>query len=210
MTKGNNMKNYIFGLILSIFILFSVSCSDKTDSITLARVDTLPNGIRAAEYKFDIGKTVGSANIIAEMWENGECTKSAPLTINDSTKTLSCILRIDDSSSEDGGKGINVQIDTEGAAVALAAYFEADKDVLGYSFTAHREDEIIEVSPETEVILCSMAFDTGSGVRAVDCKTLAEEPERLEEYSCILIVRAELSAELIDAASELISTDLEK
>lgn len=144
------------------------------------------------------------------MWENGECTKSAPLTINDSTKTLSCIVRIDDNSSEKGGKGINVQIDTEGTAAALVAYFEADKDVLGYSFTAQREDEIIEVSPETEVILCSMAFDTGSGVRAVDCKALADEPGRLEEYSCILVVRAELASEPIDAESETVSTYLEK
>lgn len=85
---------------------------------------------------------------------------------------------------------MNVQISTNEQAGSIMTYFELPPQVIGYSFSAYEDNEIIQVNAREEQILAAMAFDVGSGVRSVDCTSLLAEPERLTSASCLLIVHA--------------------
>ena len=47
-----------------------------------------------------------------------------------------------------------------------------------------------------------MAFDTGTGVRSVSCERLSEDSEQLQEYACLLVIRASFTAEPLHAQEE--------
>ena len=141
-------------------------------------------------------KVVG-ATVTADLWQDGECTEGTPLTINSGTKTIDISLLIDELWTENSPKALNVQIDTNELPGSVLTSFALPEEIIGYSFAAYNDREKIEVNPGEEVILCALAFDTGSGVRSVDCKSLIDEPGRIEGYSCIAVIRAAFMAEQI-------------
>lgn len=109
---------------------------------------------------------------------------------------------IEGFGKEDNTKNLNVQIETDEVSGSILTHFELPREVMGYSFTAYDDKEVLNVNAGDEMILSTVAFDTGAGVRTVDCKSLIEEAEKIKDYSCILIIRATFTAEQIDPQSE--------
>lgn len=99
---------------------------------------------------------------------------------------------VDEFGEEDGAKGLNVQIETDEASGSILTYFELPTETIGYSFTAYEDKEIMKVTAGEELLIGAMAFDTGDGVRTVDCRSLTDEPEKIKGYSCVLIIRQHL------------------
>lgn len=153
-------------------------------------------------YQVDIGNKVGGATVVAELWRQGECIKSTPLVLNNETEKIYISLLVDGFGTEDDKKGLNVQIETNETSGSILTYFELPTDITGYSFTAYEDKEVIVVTADEEILLGAMAFDMGAGVRTVDCISLIDEPEKIEEYSCILIIRATFTGEEIEPQSE--------
>ena len=67
------------------------------------------------------------------------------------------------------------------------------------SYHSYEDRKIIDVHAGEEVLLCAMAFDTGTGVRSVSCERLSEDSEQLQEYACLLVIRASFTAEPLHA-----------
>lgn len=98
---------------------------------------------------------------------------------------------------------VNIGNNVGGAtAGSVLTYFEIPQNVSGYLFEASEDKETFEVCAEDEVLLCAIAFDTGNGIRTVDCNSLIEYSERIKEYSCILVIRATFTAEQINPVED--------
>ena len=184
------MKRIAVFIISLVFVLSLSACSSKQDSLKCVRENETPARLQCADYEVNIGKKAGGAKIIAELWQDGSCTESTPVMINEETKEIHITLSVDGFGNTEGGQGLNVQIDTDEKLGSMLTYFELPTQVSGYSFTDYDKNEVIEVNLDTEVILAAMAFDTGTGVRTLDCRNLADDPDYLSSYSCLLIIRS--------------------
>lgn len=109
---------------------------------------------------------------------------------------------IDRSETDGAMKGVSVQLNTDEVSGSALTFFELPQKVLGYSFTAYEDRKIIDVHAGEEVLLCAMAFDTGTGVRSVSYERLSEDSEQLQEYACLLVIRASFTAEPFHAQEE--------
>lgn len=191
-------KRYSIILVLSL-MLFMNGCTNQADSLKYIHENAGGSHIKLASYEVNIGNKVGGGTLVAELWQNGECTEGSPVTLNNQTKEIGISLLIDGSGTDESAKGLNAQIDVDEALGSELTYFELPQGIIGYSFTAYEDNEVIEISEDEEVILAALAFDTGAGVSGVDCKKLASEPDVLSSYSCIIVVRAEFTSEQIEA-----------
>ena len=190
--------------LLAVFAIFAslAGCTGQKDTITFhSEWSSLTNNKRAS-YDVNIGNKVGGASVTAGLWQDGQCTESTPVILNSGTKTIDISLLIDELWTENAEKSLNVQICTDEQSGSVLAAFPLPEGIIGYSFAAYNDREKIEVNAGEDVILCALAFDTGSGVRSVDCKSLINEPGRLEEYSCIAVIRAAFTAEQIAPQAE--------
>ena len=189
---------------LVIFAIFAslAGCAGQKDTITFhSEWSSLTNN-KCASYDVNIGNKVGGASVTAELWQDGQCTEGTPLTINSGTKTIDISLLIDELWTENAEKALNVQIGTDEQSGSVLTSFPLPDGIIGYVFAAYNDREKIEVNPGEDVILCALAFDTGSSVRTLDCKSLIDEPGRLKEYSCIVVIRATFTAEQIAPQAE--------
>lgn len=194
----------IKGLFITILalVICLAGCKSKQDTLKFIYENVgLPNK-ECASYEVNIGNKVGGANVVAELWQHGECTKSTPLILNNETAKIYISVLVDGFGAEDDTKGLNVQIETDEISGSILTYFELPTEIIGYSFTAYDDKEVINVTAGKELLLGAMAFDTGDGVRTVDCKSLIDEPEKIKDYSCILIIRAAFAEEQINPQSE--------
>lgn len=191
-------KKKLFGVILiviGIVICLGVGVNfvkkqKQEDTLKFLKENVSPINTECADYEVNIGKNVGGATIIAELWQDGVCTQSSPVILNTQTSYLNISLLMDGFGTNEGIQGLNVQIDTNERVSSMLTYFDLPSQVRGYSFTAYDNKEVIKVNAGEEHILAAMAFDLGSGVRSMDCTSLLEEPERVTSASCLLIVRA--------------------
>lgn len=198
------MKKVVCFLVIFAIFASLAGCAGQKDTITFhSEWSSLANNKRAS-YDVNIGNKVGSATATAELWQNGECTENTPLTLNVGAKSIDISLLIDELWTENAEKALNVQISTDEQSGSVLTAFPLPEGVIGYSFAAYNDREKIEVNPGEEVILCALAFDTGSGVRSVDCKSLIDEPGKLKEYSCIAVIRMVFTAAQIAPQAEAI------
>lgn len=194
-------RKLTFPALLMLLILLA-GCADAGDTIRFRKVDSgLPNS-RSASYELNLGNRVGGASAVAELWLDGECVSSTPVTLCADTPVLSMTFRVGGFGSGQDARGLDVQLETGEVSGSVLTHFELPEKVLGYSFTAYEDGETLEIRPDEERILVAMAFDTGSGVRTVDCETLAEDGTRLADYSCILVIRADFMSERIEPQAE--------
>ena len=72
---------------------------------------------------------------------------------------------------------------------------------LGWGFKGYELNEKNKLTSSEEVILAAKVFDNGSGIRAYDCKTLVNEPERIKEAAYMIVVRAVFSEDPLGVTS---------
>lgn len=177
-------------------------CAKQSDSLTFIHEESgMPHNERAS-YEVNIGHEVVGGAVVAELWESGQCVQSAPLTFNGETERIGLSITVDGHGTTDGSRGLSVQMDTNEASNSVLTYFELPQNVSGYSFSAYEDGEIIHIAAGEERLLGAMAFDTGAGVRVPDCESLMDDPERIKEYSFILILRASFAAGEIGSQGE--------
>lgn len=188
-------------VVLSMLLLMN-GCGGNTDSLRFKKGNASIPHMEMFSYELNMGNKVNSGTLTAELWQNGECSKSSPVILNSQTKEIGVSLLIDGYETDEAVKGLNVQIDTDEVSGSGLTRFEIPRDFKGYLFSAYEDNESMEISEENDLILAAMAFDTGDGVRSIDCRKLVSEPSALSCYSYILVIRAEFSSEQIEAQAE--------
>lgn len=190
------------GLVLcaAVAVCF-LTAPAASDSIVLADSDGPAGGNRLV-YDVQLGDRVMSGEIYAEQWVYGECVRTAPVIMTHFVDSIEIVMR---DRREDGAMvGTDVQISTNQYGGSLLTYFPhpTEERAIGWSFTGYGVREKKVPRPGEDMILAAMAFDTGSGVRAFDCDTLAAEPQRLRDASHMIVIRAVFSEDPLGATAE--------
>ena len=184
----------IFLIAALVFTLILSSCG-KRDTLTLTNTDHASPDAWIASYKVDIGHSVKSGKLRAELWRDGEAEITDAFAFDDETKTIDIVLRISGFRKSGEDEKLNVQITADDGSDQQMTMVVYDlPDYVGYSVSAYEKGEKVDVSGGGEKILAAMAFDTGNGVRSFAPESLVSEPELLGDYSCIAIVRAEFDS----------------
>ena len=184
-------RSLIVSLLLALVL---TGCANRQDSLTFIYQPSAQPNASSANYEVRIGHDVGSAEIAAELWQNGACSQSDSLFLDSGAESLHLLFTLDGFAASKADSALNLQIDADNSSGSLLTRFALPDSIIGYSFQAYEDQEVIPVSPNDEIILAALAFDSGAGVRTVDFQQLLEEPDALSSYSCLCIVRATFSA----------------
>lgn len=193
--------------LLAVFVCLIgiVSCAlnpaAESDTLKFVKQET-PASNHQAKYEVELGNRVMSGAVYAEQWSNGTCVQSAPVTLTQDVEEIQ--IRLKERREEGKIVGTDIWIDTDESGGSLNTYFAfpEENSITGWAFNAYEEDEVVKVAPEEEKILAVMSFDLGEGVRVFDPETWVKEPERLEQASYMIVVRADFSAEEIGETGE--------
>lgn len=176
-------------------IMALTGCGGQKDTLRFVYEKTGMPDMESVSYEVDIGREAGGAAVTAELWEDGECTVSTPLTLGRETEELHISLLAEGHGTEKDG--LYVQIETGEISGSLLTCFGLPSGWTGYSFSAYKDGDILPVRADEEIVLAAMAFDTGDGVRSVSCPALTDGTETLEDEACVLVIRAAFTAERI-------------
>lgn len=142
------------------------------------------------KYEIWLGDEAMSGEIYVEQWLDGACVKSAPIAMTQYVDSIEITMR---ERREDGASvGTDIQIETNLYGGSLLTYFAHPDNlkVRGWGFKGCEMGKKHKITPSQDVILAAKVFDSGSGIRAFDCETLSEEPERIENAEYMIVVRA--------------------
>lgn len=166
-----------------------------TDSESLADTNKLT-------YDIQLGRQTMSGEIYVEQWIDGTCIQSAPVVMTQYVDSIEISMR---ERREDGASaGTDIQIKTNQYSSSFLTCFAHPENgkITGWAFKGYELGKKNKLSPNKEVFLAAKVFDNGSGIRVFDCETLANEPERLENATYMIVIRAVFSADPLSATNQ--------
>ena len=211
-TKGriNNLSKWkkpaVWVVLIAVVACAVLAVTVLTNPITMGDHFVLTNTDSPANtnklsYDIQLGNKAMSGQIYVEQWIDGACVKSAPVVMTQYVDSIEITMR---DRREDGTSvGTDIQIETNQYGGSLLTYFEHPENfnVIGWGFKGYGLNEKNKLTSSEEVILAAKVFDNGSGIRAYDCKTLVNEPERIKEAAYMIVVRAVFSEDPLGVTS---------
>ena len=211
-TKGriNNLSKWkkpaVWVVLIAVVACAVLAVTVLTNPITMGDHFVLTNTDSPANtnklsYDIQLGNKAMSGQIYVEQWIDGACVKSAPVVMTQYVDSIEITMR---DRREDGTSvGTDIQIETNQYGGSLLTYFEHPENfnVIGWGFKGYELNEKNKLTSSEEVILAAKVFDNGSGIRAYDCKTLVNEPERIKEAAYMIVVRAVFSEDPLGVTS---------
>ena len=202
-----NYKKPAFWVVVAAVIACAVlAVCFLTNPITMGDHFVLTNtgspaNTNKLSYDIQLGNKVVSGELYVEQWIDGVCVKSAPIVMTQYVDSIEITMR--DRREEGTSVGTDIQIETNQYGGSLLTYFEHPEDfnVIGWGFKGYELNEKNKLTSSEEVILAAKVFDNGSGIRAYDCKTLVNEPERIKEAAYMIVVRAVFSEDPLGVTS---------
>ena len=211
-TKGriNNLSKWkkpaVWVVLIAVVACAVLAVTVLTNPITMGDHFVLTNTDSPANtnklsYDIQLGNKAMSGQIYVEQWIDGACVKSAPVVMTQYVDSIEITMR---DRREDGTSvGTDIQIETNQYGGSLLTYFEHPENfnVIGWGYKGYGLKEKNKLTSSEEVILAAKVFDNGSGIRAYDCKTLVNEPERIKEAAYMIVVRAVFSEDPLGVTS---------
>ena len=211
-TKGriNNLSKWkkpaVWVVLIAVVACAVLAVTVLTNPITMGDHFVLTNtdspaNINKLSYDIQLGNKAMSGQIYVEQWIDGACVKSAPVVMTQYVDSIDIIMR---DRREDGTSvGTDIQIETNQYGGSLLTYFEHPEsfNVIGWGFKGYELNEKNKLTSNEEVILAAKVFDNGSGIRAFDCETLVNEPERIKDAGYMIVVRAVFSEDPLGVTS---------
>ena len=211
-TKGriNNLSKWkkpaVWVVLIAVVACAVLAVTVLTNPITMGDHFVLTNTDSPANtnklsYDIQLGNKAMSGQIYVEQWIDGACVKSAPVVMTQYVDSIDIIMR---DRREDGTSvGTDIQIETNQYGGSLLTYFEHPEsfNVIGWGFKGYELNEKNKLTSNEEVILAAKVFDNGSGIRAFDCETLVNEPERIKDAGYMIVVRAVFSEDPLGVTS---------
>ena len=211
-TKGriNNLSKWkkpaVWVVLIAVVACAVLAVTVLTNPITMGDHFVLTNTDSPANtnklsYDIQLGNKAMSGEIYVEQWIDGVCVKSAPVVMTQYVDSIEITMK---DRREDGSSvGTDIQIETNQYGGSLLTYFEHPENfnVIGWGFKGYGLKEKNKLTSSEEVILAAKVFDNGSGIRAYDCKTLVNEPERIKEAAYMIVVRAVFSEDPLGVTS---------
>lgn len=186
---------YAFGAALAIcLVLAAVFLTNPVrvgDYMKVTSYESNTFGEQGASIQLHTGTFVQNVTIHAELWENGTCTQSIPLTLPADTKKvqLTLIHELGNAGTTTLRSSILAVTspgeESHGALIVLPeqSYLLDSLDWQG--------DKTIDLSKDTKVLLSAMLFDHGDGgffLFTFDNKDFGDCAYRLQEQECAVLV----------------------
>lgn len=169
------MKKLVLSLVSLVLLVSLAACGSqdvrKSDCLTY-RPSENPTPTRA-EYDVQLGFDVSHAIATAELWENGACTESVPLTIPKEATKLAFSVNIN---------GVGDDAET------VTAQFDLPQTLNNSVFNAYTEKPPIPAPPGTDCVLGVANFDNGP-VKEIRAPELLDVPDLLKETTCAVVIR---------------------
>ena len=211
-TKGriNNLSKWkkpaVWVVLIAVVACAVLAVTVLTNPITMGDHFVLTNTDSPANtnklsYDIQLGNKAMSGEIYVEQWIDGVCVKSAPVVMTQYVDSIEITMK---DRREDGSSvGTDIQIETNQYGGSLLTYFEHPENfnVIGWGFKGYELNEKNKLTSSEEVILAAKVFDNGSGIRAYDCNTLVNEPERIKDAAYMIVVRAVFSEDPLGVTS---------
>ncbi len=89
--EGKNRRKAAALLGVLALIMALAGCGGQKDTLRFVYEKTGMPDKECVSYEVDIGREAGGAAVTAELWEDGECTASTPLTLGGRRRR--CIFR---------------------------------------------------------------------------------------------------------------------
>lgn len=186
----------ILGAVVCVVIAagFLTNPISYGDYFSLADSESPANQNRLL-YEINIGDSVKSGKIYVEQWVDGNCVKSSPVNMTKYADSIEILMS--ERYENNVSVGTDVQIETNQYGGSLITYFPYPENlnIVGWGFNGYELDEKVKISADEEVILAAKVFDTGEGVRIFTCETLINDPERIQNANCMIVVRAVFSSD---------------
>ena len=211
-TKGriNNLSKWkkpaVWVVLIAVVACAVLAVTVLTNPITMGDHFVLTNTDSPANtnklsYDIQLGNKAMSGEIYVEQWIDGVCVKSAPVVMTQYVDSIEITMK---DRREDGSSvGTDIQIETNQYGGSLLTYFEHPENfnVIGWGFKGYELNEKNKLTSTEEIILAAKVFDNGSGIRAFDCETLVNEPDRIKEAGYMIVVRAVFSEDPLGATN---------
>lgn len=189
------MKKMLGFILVALLCLGAFGGTGQKKDVLMYSTDrnalTTPVGF---SYNVDLGEKVAKATVTAEYWKAGQMVDYASLLLDDTTETFSTTFDVASLNEATEEKNVNLQMNVNSAVQehheVVMRQFLLPASVCGYTIDSHEGSETLVIAPGDEIILGGIAFDIGEGVTGIDKKGLIEAPNRLNDYDCIIIVRA--------------------
>ncbi len=117
------MRKFRTFFLIGLLFVLATGCTPQKDTLKFIQGSASPFHTQSFSYEMKLGHQVNSAAVDAELWQNGICTKSAPVLLPKETKKLACSLLIDRSEADGAAKGVSVQLDTDEASGSALTFF---------------------------------------------------------------------------------------
>ncbi|MDY3014706.1 MAG: hypothetical protein SOR61_05895 [Evtepia sp.] len=182
------MKKLVLSLVSLVLLVSLAACGSqdvrKSDCLTY-RPSENPTPTRA-EYDVQLGFDVSHAIATAELWENGACTESVPLTIPKEATKLAFSVNIN-GVGDDAENSATVYLESD-AAETVTAQFDLPQTLNNSVFNAYTEKPPIPAPPGTDCVLGVANFDNGP-VKEIRAPELLDVPDLLKETTCAVVIR---------------------
>ena len=102
---------------LAVAVGFLTNPERNEDYLIVKGQKTKPTKPQTADFKINMGNTISTATVYAELWQNGVCVESTPLVIPETVKEIH--LSMSKEMDGDSLTGYQVQIDTKPSDASL-------------------------------------------------------------------------------------------
>ncbi len=194
------------GLLCLLWLLLSLLPPKMPDDYLTYVQSFMPSGMQGDDFTVALGKNVHGAVVQAELWQNGQCTEGEKITVSEDTQQLHILVSTGELNNAKGIPSVQVQLDLDNSSESSVSRFLLPTSTIGYSYSGYIDHDVVSVTPGQQVILACLAPDTGSGVQSYRCTALSEDPELLKSAACLVVVRAEFTAEELAVQSPKSST----
>ncbi len=170
----------------AIVVILSFDDPDSEDFLTLEAMDTEPGEI-SLNYSVALGDWVEGGSVYPELWVDGECSTWGAADLPKEAKSLTIGLTME----EDGDYLTGMTCDLAAGALGIQGTIPLpeEKKIISWGLMSPEQGKPLQASRGDSRILAALYFDTGGGVRIIDCESLEKEPERLEQAECLLVIR---------------------
>lgn len=88
------MRKFRTFFLIGLLFVLATGCTPQKDTLKFIQGSASPFHTQSFSYEMKLGHQVNSAAVDAELWQNGICTKSAPVLLPKETKKT-CLFSFD-------------------------------------------------------------------------------------------------------------------
>lgn len=185
---------------LAVAVGFLTNPERNEDYLIVKGQKTKPTKPQTADFKINMGNTISTATVYAELWQNGVCVESTPLVIPETVKEIH--LSMSKEMDGDSLTGYQVQIDTKPSDASLNKTIPLPEETYLLECYSWYGSKDIQLTQDKEILLGAAIFDCGGDgffLFNFDNEDYGECRDRLQNQECVILIWASFQEKYAEA-----------